>query len=355
LVYDTWIPAFAWDGHQLLVLHGNGSDYEVDVLRYPPTLGEIERVPAELSTRIFLDGGNAVLVDRGQDTSSREVRSQQNGFRPTELQISTSAVIQAVRDNELHVVVSEGDAWRYEVGPLQGPLDLVAQGEGDPYLTIGDPIVPIAVESSDDGTDELTLTVELEGEARSLSGVTAPWTLYADADSLFAWGRTQSGRLNLWWDGGERFEGTDEAPIDCGRQMTVNAPAVCPTESTGGGFRAGVVLAANAAVDEDGVHWVAYLLADMDDTCNWAVTSGCFESLPCGCAETLSSRPRTTTLVIEGAIDPARSIRIDLPPLRDTTPGLRVLADGGKLSVALSDADSFKSYLHFISLARPQQ
>jgi hypothetical protein len=121
--------------------------------------------------------------------------------------------------------------------------------------------------------------------------------------------------------------------IPCAGRMTVGFPDVCPQGSTSQLAGVGAPQGAFALADTaDGDIWLAMLEGSVTSECRWATLSGCFETLPCDCAQVLNHS-------FELYLKLYRAPDFESPVLMAVVPGvasqasLEMVSQGDRLSI----------------------
>lgn len=107
------------------------------------------------------------------------------------------------------------------------------------------------------------------------------------------------------------FVAQSALPVNCEGFFTADFPDVCPAEVETEAL--GLRSAQQApAFGSEGESWVVSLEADADYRCEWVTVSGCFESLPCDCAQQPAVDYEPLELVLRSASAPSMPVVVPL-------------------------------------------
>jgi hypothetical protein len=147
---------------------------------------------------------------------------------------------------------------------------------------------------------------------------------------------------SIWESSGKYF--------GCSESRTVQSPAICPLETTSQTDADSTPLGLHAlASTSDAKLWLARVSGPAEQICKWATVSGCFETLPCQCAQRLSTR-YTLSLFLYRAPDFTTPVfEIALPGPADDA-ALIMKSVGTRLSIATATHTTAASKIQWLDL-----
>lgn len=362
LFSDNGVRKLAWAGERLLVVRETSNIHHVDLLELEPAVRASwsEQVGSSSNVHLLEDQGQAVVVDSTRE-DRLEVFAEGHEFRMISSEVGVRTAPMRVISGELHVLSTDTDGViLHQRGPLAGPFETVERF-GTPVLIPPEgPLVPIEIERQADAQGlglAVLLSTELNGRTleRELPWAAEVSALVASDDLIVLWQtRLVSAELS-WTDGARQLGNSMPAPSEnrCAGSLTTHD--ICPGSATDLGERSRVPLAAHFFLDDSGQAWVAYILADLRERCEWTTINGCFETLPCECATRIVTESISNELIVERVTEPNSSVHIKLPTFQGP-PNLVQLAAraaGDLVSVAVADVDSLFSELYVVRFLVP--